>query len=70
MTSFSTYCGGPMWPISKHLCGGNTEPYSCQQTQNLYSYMHNWVGDATLGATTSRWKIGKSNVAGDVLCVT
>ena len=75
LTSLSTNCGNPMLPISSHLCGGNSRPTKCGHTQNLYSYMFNWQNGATCGAIYANipqgWcHHGKSNVAGDVLCVT
>ena len=72
MTSFSRERHDLMWLISKHLCGGNTRPSNCRQTQNLYVYYDNWVclgNDVTYGATSSGATRGTSNVAGDVLCL-
>jgi len=71
VTSLSTQCGNPGWPISKYVCGGNTYPYQCQQTQNLNLYMNNWNGASSWGITTTTWGIqGRAGVPGHVLCVT
>jgi len=70
VTSLSTLCGSPGRSISQQVCGGNTLPYNCRQTQNLNTYMNNWNGVASYGITTNNWGIlGRAGVAGDVLCV-
>jgi len=72
VTSFSTACSHPMKPISKHLCGGNTAPHNCQQTQNLYTYMYYNDDNNSCGYFPGEYSCvaGKANAAGDVLCVT
>ena len=43
VTTLSTDCNNPMYPLSKILCGGSN-PRNCPLFEGVFSYMANWYG--------------------------
>ena len=43
VTTLSSNCNNPMYPLSKLLCSG-TKPRNCPQFEGVFSYMSNWYG--------------------------